>query len=48
MQEAIKMISDKYPPGKGLSQEQKDLEEVLRNLNMKDNFSHQPSKFTQK
>jgi len=43
MQSALKKISAKYPPGKGLSDNQKNLEPILKQLAYEDKFAHKHS-----
>ena len=46
MEDAINMISKKYPPGEGLSGDKKYIEPQLKNLEMKGHFKHEPQTFT--
>lgn len=52
MQTAIGLISEKYPPGEGLTKEQENLKSALQALKYEqkkeEKFSHQPREFTDK
>ena len=45
MEQAIKNISQKYPPGKGLDEKQKELKDILTKIKYEDKFNYKSHEF---